>query len=144
MAVKKKGTREFVLATSGRMGATSLMELIFWVSAFVLFPVALWGAQDSGVKAHLSEKESVGKRIFYQRCSFCHLGMPTKYQTYAPVLHGDRIVELGDDAVREKIRDGSVAMPGFKYSLKLDEIDSVVAYLKTVKREDVVHKSSKQ
>jgi mono/diheme cytochrome c family protein len=144
MVVKEKGTRELAREVSGQIGAASLIGLAFWVSALVLFPAALRGAQDGGVKAQLSEKETVGKRIFYQRCSFCHLGMPTKYQTYAPVLQGDRIAELGDDAVREKIKDGSVAMPGFKYSLKSDEFDSIVAYLKTVKREDVVHKSSKQ
>jgi mono/diheme cytochrome c family protein len=70
--------------------------------------------------------------------------MPTKYETYGPLLYREVIAERGDEAVREKIMDGSSSMPGFKYSLKPSEIDSIVAYLKTVKKEDVVHNSSKQ
>lgn len=138
----RRVARETVLRSFARIRRTVITGLVLSASALALFPVALGAAQDNGVKASLSE--TVGKRLFYQRCSFCHLGMPTKYQTYAPVLRGDRIAELGDDAVREKIKDGSVAMPGFKYALKSDEIDSIVGYLKTVKREDAAHKSAKQ
>lgn len=138
----RRVAREAVRHSFARILRTVITGSVLSVSAVALFPVALGAAQENGVKASLPE--TVGKRLFYQRCSFCHLGMPTKYQTYAPVLRGDRIAELGDDAVREKIKDGSVAMPGFKYSLKSDEIDSIVAYLKTVKREDVAHKSAKQ
>jgi len=109
-----------------------------------LAPVRSWAGQDRDARPPLSEKEKAGKRLFLQRCSSCHLGMPTKYQTYAPALHSEIIASLGDDAVKEKIRDGSVAMPGFKYTLKDGDIDCIVAYLKTVKKEDVTHKPANE
>jgi streptogramin lyase len=99
--------------------------------------------QNNGLKTSFSETKQIGKGLFFQRCSFCHLGMPTKYQTYGPLLDREVIAERGDEAVRERIMDGSPAMPGFKYSLKSGDVDSIVAYLKTVRREDVVHQFSK-
>jgi hypothetical protein len=35
--------------------------------------------------------------------------------------------------VREFIRRGTPRMPGFQYGLTPEEIDSIIAYLKTVK-----------
>jgi mono/diheme cytochrome c family protein len=120
------------------------MGIVFWVSALVLLSAPSSAGQSSGAGTSVARTDETGKRLFFQRCSFCHLGMPTKYQTFGPVLYGEVVAELGDDTVKEKITDGSVAMPAFKYSLKPSEIDSIVGYLKTVKKEDVVHPSSKQ
>jgi mono/diheme cytochrome c family protein len=116
------------------------------LAAFVLMylPSPLRAGQEHDSRAPLSQTERTGKRLFLQRCSLCHLGMPTKYQTYAPVLHNEIIADLGDDAVKEKIRDGSVAMPGFKYTLNEGDIDAIIAYLKRVKKEDVTHKPEKE
>lgn len=131
---------EFAVATPLRI----LAGFILLVIALALAPVQLPAGQEPGGRPPLSQTEKVGKRLFLQRCSFCHLGMPTKYQTYAPVLHNEIIESLGDDAVKEKISDGSVAMPGFKYTLKEGDISCIVAYLKTVKKEDVIHKPTKE
>jgi mono/diheme cytochrome c family protein len=120
------------------------MGLVLGVSALVLLSFPMRAGQRTPDGTSIANTEQAGKRLFFQRCSFCHVGMPTKYQTYAPVLYGELVAELGDDTVREKITDGSVAMPAFKYSLKPGDIDSIVAYLKTVKKQDAVHPSAKQ
>jgi mono/diheme cytochrome c family protein len=121
-----------------------LAALALFAVTLALTPVHSWAGQERDGRPPLSETEKTGKRLFLQRCSFCHLGMPTKYQTYAPVLHNEIIESLGDNAVKEKIMDGSVAMPGFKYTLKEGDVNCIVAYLKTVKKEDVTHKPAKE
>ena len=129
---------------SHRFAGKVLKGFVFSVSASILFLAPLLKGQNRGVTTLVSEKETVGKRLFYQRCSFCHLGMPTKYQTYGPVLYREVVTEVGEDTVREKISDGSITMPAFKYSLNSRDIDDIVEYLKTLSREDVIHGSSNQ
>jgi mono/diheme cytochrome c family protein len=88
---------------------------------------------QSGGSGGLSEVELKGKGMFQQRCSLCHL--PRSYNddsTYGPKLSAATVT--GREAVvREFIRQGSPNMPGFQYGLTPDEIDSIIAYLKTVK-----------
>lgn len=90
-------------------------------------------AQSSGGSGGLSEVEMKGKGMFQQRCSLCHL--PRKYDndnTYGPKLNAATVT--GKEAVvKEFIRRGSPNMPGFQYGLTPEEIDSILAYLKTVK-----------
>jgi mono/diheme cytochrome c family protein len=132
-----------VFKASGRV-AKKVAGFVFSISASIFFLAPLLKGQNHGVSTSVSEKEIIGKRLFYQRCSFCHLGMPTKYQTYAPVLYRELVTELGEDTVREKISDGSITMPAFKYSLNSRDIDDIVEYLKTLRREDVIGVSSNQ
>jgi len=127
-----------------RISAGIFAGFILLAFALGFVPARLCADQEQSTKRPLTEREKAGKRLFLQRCSFCHLGMPTKYQTYAPVLHNEIIESLGDDAVKEKIKDGSAAMPGFKYTLNEGDIDCILAYLKTVKKEDVTHKVAKE
>jgi mono/diheme cytochrome c family protein len=121
------------------------MRLVLWVSVSVLFSVPLCAAQNHGLRTSASEKEkNLGKRIFFQRCSLCHLGQPTKYETFGPLLYGEVIAARGDEVVRKKIMDGSPAMPGFKYTLTSTDVDSIIAYLKTVRKQDVDHTAAPQ
>ena len=81
----------------------------------------------------LTDAELKGKGLFQQRCSLCHL--PRNYDddsTYGPKLTAATVT--GKEAVvREFIRQGTPKMPGFQYGLTPEEIDSIIAYLKTVK-----------
>jgi mono/diheme cytochrome c family protein len=90
-------------------------------------------AQSSGGSGGLSDVERKGKGMFQQRCSLCHL--PRSYDddsTYGPKLSAATVT--GKEAVvKEFIRQGTPKMPGFQYGLTPDEIDSIIAYLKTVK-----------
>lgn len=80
----------------------------------------------------LSPAELAGKKLFVQRCALCHdlLGQPAT-TTVAPWIDVET-VKRSEEAVRQKIMNGSRRMPGWKYTLAPEQIDSVVAYLKTV------------
>ena len=88
---------------------------------------------QSSESGGLSEAERKGKGMFQQRCSLCHL--PRSYDddsTYGPKLSAATVT--GKEAgVRALIRQGTPNMPGFQHGLTPDEIDSIIAYLKTVK-----------
>jgi mono/diheme cytochrome c family protein len=85
----------------------------------------------------LSAQEKSGQKLFLQRCALCHVGYAPMYRTYGPAVDKEIVADRGEKAVRTKIMDGSVAMPGWKYSLKPADIDNIIAYLKTVKKEDI-------
>ena len=80
----------------------------------------------------LSPVELAGKKLFVQRCSLCHdlLGQPAT-TTVGPWLDVET-VKRSEEAVRQKIMNGSRRMPAWKYTLAPPHIDSIVAYLKTV------------
>lgn len=81
----------------------------------------------------LSPGELKGKRLFVQRCALCHdlLGQPAA-TTVGPWVDGTTVKTRGDEAIRQKINNGSRRMPGWKYTLDAQQVDSVIAYLKTV------------
>jgi mono/diheme cytochrome c family protein len=76
----------------------------------------------------LSETESRGKQLFAQRCANCHGGTS---QRPGPLLGQQTVTKLGDISIREKVRKGSTAMPGFQYTLAPARIDDIIAFLKT-------------
>jgi mono/diheme cytochrome c family protein len=92
----------------------------------------------------LSAEAQKGQKLYFQRCSICHLSVPRKYQAYGPPLHKEIVAALGDDALRLKIMEGSQTMPGWKYTLKPAEVDDIIAYLKTVTKAEVTHQGSTQ
>jgi mono/diheme cytochrome c family protein len=76
----------------------------------------------------LNETELKGRKLFAQRCANCHGGTA---QRPGPPLGQQTVEKLGDSFIREKVRKGSLAMPGFEYSLEPAQIDRIVAFLKT-------------
>jgi mono/diheme cytochrome c family protein len=62
----------------------------------------------------------------------CHdlLGQPAT-TTVGPWLDVET-VKRSEEAVRQKVMNGSRRMPGWKHTLAAPQIDSIVAYLKTV------------
>lgn len=80
----------------------------------------------------LGDAESAGQRLFRQRCSACHLGVPPKFETLGPFLDKDLIERRSDSTVRDWILNGSANMPGWRYALDGTQISSIIAYLKTV------------
>lgn len=81
----------------------------------------------------LSDAELTGKKLFVQRCALCHdlLGQPAS-TTVGPWIDGVVLKARGDEAVRLKIMDGSPRMPGWRHTLQPEQVDAVIAYLKTV------------
>jgi mono/diheme cytochrome c family protein len=78
--------------------------------------------------ATLGETELKGRALFAQRCANCH---GATRQRPGPLLGRPIVEKLGDTAIREKVRVGSAAMPGFQHSLQPGQIDQIVAFLKT-------------
>ena len=80
----------------------------------------------------LNAKELTGRNLFAQHCGVCHVKMQvTTGGQYGPVLSK---ASLGgqEDVMREFISNGTPNMPGFKYNFEPEQIDAIVAYLKTV------------
>jgi mono/diheme cytochrome c family protein len=81
----------------------------------------------------LNETELKGRKLFAQRCANCHGGTA---QRPGPPLGQQTVERLGDSFIREKVRKGSLMMPGFEYSLEPVQIDQIIAFLKTVPPHD--------
>ena len=88
-------------------------------------------AQDVPARPSLPAAEREGQRLFLQRCSVCW-GAPPNFIEYGPILSRTLIERRGDDRVRQTILDGSPRMPGFRYALDGEQVDAVLAYLKTL------------
>jgi mono/diheme cytochrome c family protein len=83
--------------------------------------------------SQLSATALKGRTLWMQRCAFCHdgVGQPT-YRTLGPWLDSDTVLLMGDARVREKIVTGSGRMPGFQYTLRPEQVDQLLAFLKSV------------
>ncbi len=105
------------------------------VSLTALFSLAF---EPVPAEATLSEVELAGKKLFLQRCSVCHLpplNVPQDPdpQPFGPQLNGYVQGTETEMRARQAIRVGTWRMPGFQYGLEPDEIDALIAYLKTLK-----------
>jgi mono/diheme cytochrome c family protein len=81
-------------------------------------------AQDVG-------RQQLGMRLFNQSCRVCHTKPQLASPQYAPVLSMNT---LGGNAdiLRQVISNGTPRMPGFKYDFKPEQIDAIIAYIKTL------------
>lgn len=89
----------------------------------------------------LSPAEKTGRSIFQTRCAMCHVGQEPATEMANPAAER-RAATLGpllskantanETALRTKIKDGSRLMPGYKHTLSDQQIDQVIAYMKTV------------
>lgn len=77
------------------------------------------------------DQVKLGERLVGQSCVVCHSAPQITSGSYAPALSKDT---LGGNAqiMHQFIADGSPRMPGFKYQFKPQEIDAIVAYIKTI------------
>jgi mono/diheme cytochrome c family protein len=103
------------------MMRTASVLVVFLLSSATAF------AQGDG----LNDKQRHGRQLLAQSCGVCHLPPTLNAKTYGPALNkaaggGD------DDIVREYINNGTPRMPAFKYYLKPDEIEDIIAYVRTV------------
>ena len=79
----------------------------------------------------LDSVQAQGRAIFSKSCNICHLPPQLGAGTFGPRLSK---ASLDGDAsvLREVISNGMPHMPGFKHMYQPAQIDSVIAYLKTV------------
>src|ERR1700722_18638830 len=86
-------------------------------------------AQQAG--EGLNDLQKHGQQQLAQSCGICHLPPERGARTYGPPLHkfaggGD------DDGMRYYIAKGTRRMPSFKAYLKSQDIDAIIAYVRTV------------
>ncbi len=111
-------------------------RVLFYLGVLVFFPICLspLRAQQPKPNSTLTDTQKEGRRIFQQRCAVCHTPPTVIAKRYGPALYKE-IVEDNEDTIRDTILEGREAlMPGFKYGLTRPAIDSIIEYLKTVKR----------
>ena len=121
------------------------MRLKLLVAAALAASVPLVSdAQQPAAPKPLTPLQLQGKGLFKQRCGVCHTSMVVgrvngepvmlTTDTYGPVLSNE-ILGVGlEGVVRDKIMRGTDRMPGFQYGLKPQQIDAIIAYLKTVEK----------
>ena len=79
----------------------------------------------------LTEQQRTGRRLFFQKCAACHVQGENGGRTYGPVLQ-QRSGGGNDEILRKFILDGSPRMPAFRHALSTQDINAVIAYIKTV------------
>ena len=81
--------------------------------------------------APLTDQQKTGRLLYEQSCGVCHTKPNLVAGLYGPALSKE---SLGGqpDVMREVISNGTPRMPGFKYQFKPEQIDAVVAFLKTM------------
>jgi mono/diheme cytochrome c family protein len=98
--------------------------VVFLVLAF---PVALAGQAGDG----LNDQQRLGRRVFAQSCGVCHLRPSLNVRTYGPLL--SKAAAGGDEGrMRNIILEGTTRMPAFKYYLQGDQVDAIIAYVRTL------------
>ena len=101
----------------------SVSVLVFALAAC---PQAALAQQDN-----LSEQQRFGRQILAQNCGVCHLPPSLGAKSYGPPLN--KAAANGDnDIMREYILNGTPRMPAFKFQLQANEVDAVIAYVRTV------------
>lgn len=98
----------------------------------------MMSAQQSLPSSTLTTAEKAGRSIFQTRCAMCHVGgepaategTERRPSTLGPLL--SRTNTTNEPALRQKIKDGGALMPGYKYTLSDEQVDQVVAFMKTI------------
>jgi mono/diheme cytochrome c family protein len=98
------------------------------VSVLALWPVA---AAAQSVGAGRDAQQQLGMRLFNQSCRVCHTKPTLLSPQYGPVLSMNTL-DGKADTIREIISNGTPRMPGFKYDFKPEQIDAIVAYIKSI------------
>jgi mono/diheme cytochrome c family protein len=98
-------------------------------AALLVFLLAA-GAQAASAQ-QLTPQQAHGRQILTQNCNICHLPQNPGSATYGPRL--SKTSANGDDKLmREVIMNGLVKMPGWKYTLKDQDISDIIAYVRTL------------
>lgn len=113
------------------LGTPRIIVLLF--SLVLVTPFSFLHSQTVPKPDSLTDAELNGKKMLQQRCSICHLPQVLSGKLYGPLLSADT-VNGKEAAVREIIMKGTQHMPGFQYGLEPQQIDNIIAYLKTVEK----------
>ena len=78
---------------------------------------------------------AAGEAAFKTNCAVCHgadgTGTPTGKALKAPDMHSDVVQKMTDQQIADQIMNGKNNMPPFKNTLNKDQIQSLVAYVRS-------------
>jgi mono/diheme cytochrome c family protein len=99
-------------------------------------------AQQAPSPTPLTPAETSGRGIFQTRCAMCHVGQEPATEmanesarrpaTLGPLL--SKANASDETRLRRTIKDGSRLMPGYRHALTDEQIDQVIAFMKTIER----------
>lgn len=104
---------------------------------------ALSGTVSAQQSTSLTPAEKTGRSVFQTRCAMCHVGqepateMATPAAERRPATMGPLLSKANtanETALRQKIKDGSRLMPGYKHALTDAQLDQVIAFMKTIEK----------
>lgn len=109
------------------------------LSAMFLVSLSLESQSQRGDSPALSERATIGKDLFNDRCALCHDVDSARRKPLGPSLDGlfrrTTLVTgkpVNEENVKEVIITGPTSgMPAFRYTLSDRQIDDLVEYLKT-------------
>ena len=110
------------------------MKRLEWMALALLAlgpQVVSVSAQPAATQVSLNDKEFTGMRLFNQSCRVCHTKPQLSSPLYGPALSRQSL-NGQDDVMREVISNGTPRMPGFKHHFQPQQIDAIVAYLKSI------------
>ena len=103
-----------------------------WSALWLSAGIQAAAAQPFPAADTLTPQQVQGRNLFNQSCMVCHV----KLQITSPAKYGPDLSKNalgGQEAViREVISNGTPNMPGFKYHFRPEQIDAIVAYVKTL------------
>ena len=102
-------------------------QLITTAAMLILFSSVSYG-QDSGAT------------LFQSRCQMCHgadgkASTPTGKAFHVPNFHDPAVVKMSDSDLASTIAKGKNKMPAFGTRLTSPQIDSLVAYIRTLQKQ---------
>ena len=85
-----------------------------------------------------NKAETHGEALYVWKCATCHdpLGQRPIVDRaegwVGPWVSAETVTDLGEDGIKDIILVGTARMPGWQYTLSEEEVDQIIAYLKTV------------
>lgn len=99
-----------------------------WIAVALL---AGWPQVALAADEHLNDQQKLGWRLFETSCGICHTRPTLIAGMYGPELNKET-AGGSEELIRGIVTNGTPRMPAFKFYLKPNEIDAIIAYVRTV------------
>jgi cytochrome c6 len=111
-----------------------LRKVVVGVAVVVLAILAVRYGTTTTARAGKPDDDA-GKKVFEANCVACHgddgAGNAVGQSLMAPDLRSDQVQKVSDDDLKKQVSEGKNNMPPFKDTLSADQIQAVVAYVRT-------------
>ena len=121
----------------------SVLKFAIRITTITCFGILL-SANTIGASSTPNQTSDTAQTVFKQRCSRCH-GEDGRGDTEAAKtlkvknLRSAAVQRLSNKQLASVIKEGKSNMPPFKYVMSDDEINSLVAYVRSLRSNRTVH-----